>query len=80
MRARIYIDTSVIGGCYDVEFFDWSTRLFDEFRKGLKIALISDLTYWELQEAPQKVRKVLETLSADQFEALEFSNATGGAR
>jgi hypothetical protein len=40
LKPRIYIDTSVIGGCEDDEFSLWSIRLFDEFRKGLKTAVI----------------------------------------
>ena len=28
---RIYIDTSVIGGCFDEEFQEWSQKLFEEF-------------------------------------------------
>ena len=31
-KLRIYIDSSVIGGCYDDEFKEWSNQLIDEFR------------------------------------------------
>ena len=31
MRSLIYIDTSVIGGCFDEEFAEWSNILFEEF-------------------------------------------------
>lgn len=48
MRQRVYIDTSVIGGCRDDEFAQWSNALFDEFRDGAKIAVVSDLTLLEL--------------------------------
>lgn len=48
MRQRIYIDTSVIGGCFDWQFKEWSGKLFDEFRDGNKIAVISDITLDEL--------------------------------
>jgi hypothetical protein len=30
-RTRIYVDTSVIGGCLDEEFKEYSTQLFREF-------------------------------------------------
>ena len=33
MKPRVYIDTSVIGGCLDEEFAVWSLKLFDEFHK-----------------------------------------------
>ncbi|MEK7334007.1 MAG: PIN domain protein, partial [Candidatus Binatota bacterium] len=49
MKARVYIDTSVIGGCFDEEFSVWSSVLFDEFRSGHKIAVVSDLTLRELE-------------------------------
>ena len=31
MKQRVYIDTSVIGGCYDQKFEEWSNRLFEDF-------------------------------------------------
>lgn len=37
LRLRIYVDTSVIGGCFDEEFKEDSTRLFEEFVSGEKV-------------------------------------------
>ena len=55
------MDTSVIGGCFDAEFSEWSLALFDEFIIGLKTAVFSGLTLEELNLAPIKVRdKILE--------------------
>ncbi len=34
-KKRIYIDTSVIGGCFDTEFEKWSNLLFEEFKKEI---------------------------------------------
>lgn len=31
-RFRIYVDTSVIGGCFDAEFVTWSDALMRDFR------------------------------------------------
>lgn len=62
MKQRIYIDTSVIGGCEDEEFSQWSTQLFEEFRQGLRIAVVSDLTRREIEKAPENVKKVLSSL------------------
>ena len=59
---RIYIDTSVIGGCCDEEFSEWSLRLMQEFRDGLKTAVISDVTLQELEIAPEIVRLQLKEL------------------
>ena len=62
MKQRIYVDTSVIGGCEDEEFSHWSIRLFKEFREGLRIAVVSDLTRRELEGAPEKVKEVFFSL------------------
>jgi hypothetical protein len=59
MKQRIYIDTSVIGGCLDKEFSEWSIRLFEEFQLGLKIAVVSNLTQLELEKATDDVKSVL---------------------
>ena len=40
MKARVYIDTSVIGGCFDDEFAFWSKKLFEEFYSGAKVAVV----------------------------------------
>lgn len=57
MIKRIYVDTSVIGGCEDEEFYTWSNVLMDEFRKGLRIILVSDLTLSELENAPKSEKR-----------------------
>jgi len=72
-QLRIYLDTSVIGGCFDEEFEDDSRRLFDAIRDGRARALISPITTDELREAPARVRGVLEALSPRAQEALALS-------
>jgi hypothetical protein len=42
MKRRIYTDTSVIGGCLDVEFEDASRQLLDMFKTGEAILVLSD--------------------------------------
>jgi hypothetical protein len=39
MIPKVYIDTSVVGGCLDKEFSSLSEKLFDEFHPGIKIAV-----------------------------------------
>ncbi|MDT8430958.1 MAG: hypothetical protein RQ746_05420 [Bacteroidales bacterium] len=56
MKQRVYIDTSVIGGCFDQEFEEWSKALFNDFRAGRMIAVVSDITLDELSGAPEKVK------------------------
>jgi predicted nucleic acid-binding protein len=53
---KVYTDTSVIGGCFDEEFKEWSNALFQEFVAGSKQIMLSDLTLQELELARQEVR------------------------
>ena len=68
MRQRVYVDTSVLGGCYDEEFAEWSNALLKEFRRGVKIAVVSDLTRRELEDAPMNVREILSSIPAVNME------------
>jgi hypothetical protein len=53
---RIYIDTSVLGGCFDAEFALWSNALARDFRAGRLIPVLSDVTAAEVADAPPAVR------------------------
>lgn len=53
---KVYTDTSVIGGCFDDEFKEWSNALFQEFVSGIKQIVLSDLTLRELDFAREEVR------------------------
>ena len=70
---RIYTDTSVIGGCLDPEFRVASERLFDSFRSGQSIVVISDLTLQELLGAPEDVRRLLTTVPHDAIELIALT-------
>ncbi len=56
---RIYVDTSVIGGCFDPEFMEFSLSLFRQIDNNLWIAIVSDITLQELARAPQEVRELI---------------------
>ncbi len=60
--SRIYLDTSVIGGCHDREFAPWSNGLMKDFRLRNFIPVISDLTFEELNKAPKQVKETLKKL------------------
>ena len=45
---KVYTDTSVIGGCFDKEFREWSNALMQEFIAGTKQIMLSDLTLREI--------------------------------
>lgn len=72
MRRRIYTDTSVVGGCLDEEFSLYSVQLFDRFRAGSDILVLSDLTLAELEGAPPQVREVLQTIPENVLEEVTF--------
>jgi len=74
--ARVYIDTSVIGGCIDREFKEWSDKLFDEFISGKKIAVISDVTLDELDLAPRKVQNILKKVPDKYLRIVESNDKT----
>jgi hypothetical protein len=74
MKPRVYIDTSVIGGCFDEEFAVWSLKLFDEFRAGNKTAVVSDLTRRELEGAPKNVKNILLSLPGGSVENVFLSD------
>ncbi len=53
---RIYVDTSVIGGCFDPEFEKWSNGLFRDFKEGNFKPVISEIVAEEIGEAPDFVK------------------------
>jgi hypothetical protein len=55
---RVYVDTSVIGGCFDDEFETWSNALLKDFRSGRYIPILSDLLATEIAPAPPHVQAV----------------------
>jgi len=52
VKQRIYIDTSVFGGRFDVEFAEHTIPLFDRLQNGEFILLFSTVTEDELENAP----------------------------
>jgi hypothetical protein len=65
---RIYIDSSVIGGCKDIEFEDDSLRLIDWARHRELTLVISEVTLRELEGAPSEVREILSAVPVDCME------------
>ena len=61
---RIYIDTSVLGGCFDVEFAPWSNGLMRDFRAGRLTPVLSDVTAAEVGSAPEPVRDLHQEILA----------------
>lgn len=70
---RIYVDTSVFGGCFDPEFEIWSNRLIDFFIIGKYIAVISDVSEFELKFAPEKIRQILTDIPPRNLEIAKLT-------
>ena len=71
-RFRIYVDTSVIGGCFDSEFQLHSNRLIKAVRDGKLIMLVSDILVKELENAPKEVRQILIGIPPENIERIEI--------
>ena len=72
-KPRIYVDTSVIGGCLDEEFREDSTELFEVFRQGNATMLISNITLDELADASPPVRRATSAVPSEHTELLSSS-------
>lgn len=73
MKARIYTDTSVLGGCEDDEFREPSRPLLEAFQRGEFTLVLSELTVRALEDAPGPVRAVLGMVPDEHIEALALS-------
>lgn len=73
---RVYLDTSVIGGCFDAEFAPWSNGLLADFRAGLFQPVVSDLVTAEVERAPEDVRTTYRDLLSAGAELIEASPET----
>jgi len=73
MKQSIYIDTSVVGGYFDEEFKEATTKLFERLNNNEIIFVVSDLLDLELINAPQKVKELLLKYSAEKFQRVELT-------
>lgn len=73
MIQRIYIDTSVVGGFFDIEFMEPTKRLFKSLEKSELKFIVSDLLELELSFAPPKVRDLLSNYHESHFEKIELN-------
>lgn len=62
---KIYIDTSVLGGYFDIEFEIATRELFDQVKNGEYKIVISNITEGELLNAPEHVKTLLNDLNID---------------
>ena len=70
---RVYLDTSVIGGCFDVEFAPWSQALLTACEQGRLRAVVSDIVAAEIDAAPRPIRERYATLVSHDVEIVTVS-------
>lgn len=70
---RLYLDTSVIGECFDPEFATDSRRVIDAILDGKARLLYSEVLEAELLNAPEPVRRLFADLSDKNRERVVFS-------
>ena len=61
-RLTLYVDTSVIGGYFDIEFEKETRVLFDNIESQKYDIMYSSVTEDELLNAPDQVRNLLGTI------------------
>jgi predicted nucleic acid-binding protein len=73
VKQRIYIDTSVFGGHFDVEFEEHTIPLFERLNQGEFLLLFSTVTQEELENAPQRVKELVEQVKTETTEFLSVT-------
>jgi predicted nucleic acid-binding protein len=73
MKARVYIDTSIVGGYFDKEFETETIALFERLKHKEIIFVVSDLLLQELKRAPAHVQALLEKYDTDCFEPVRLT-------
>jgi predicted nucleic acid-binding protein len=71
---RVYVDTSVLGGCFDKEFRDASRQFLEGVYRGQVTPLVSEILVRELTEAPANVRTLLSRILQGDVERLEVTD------
>ena len=73
-RQRIYIDTSIVGGFFDKEFEKETKMLFQQLENKEIVFVISKVLTEELENAPQRVKALLDNYSDDCFEKVPLTD------
>jgi hypothetical protein len=71
---KFYVDTSVWGGFYDMEFSRWTIPFIEQARQGKCTIVLSDITISELQDAPFNVRSLPETIPSEFIELISITD------
>jgi len=74
MIKRIYLDTSVYGGYFDIEFSAWTKILFNQIANNEFLVLHSYLTNVEISYAPEQVQMLAKSVQNKNTESIEYSD------
>ena len=72
-QQRIYIDTSLVGGFFDNEFEKETKLLFQRLENKEIIFVISEVLTGELEDAPERVKTLLDNYNSDFFEKVPLT-------
>ncbi len=73
-KLRVYLDTSVIGGCLDDEFSVESNQVIEGIKEERFILLISEIVINELINAPQEVKDILLSIPKNVIEVVNIND------
>lgn len=74
VKARIYIDTSVLGGYFDPEFENPTKKLFERIKNSDFSIYFSEVNETELFLAPQQVKELVKTIPADCYKHIDLDD------
>jgi len=72
-KLRVYLDTSVLGGAFDVEFAEATLRLLEYVHRGRIIPLISQTLVAEIAKGPERVKQLLDDIPQDRAEIIRLT-------
>lgn len=72
---RLYLDTSVLGGCFDTEFAPWSNGIMRDIRRGLFVPVLSEIVTVEVANAPVNVQILYAELVSGSAEVLTVNRS-----
>lgn len=72
-KLRIFVDTSVFGGCFDDEFETASKKFFDKVKNGHFIVVVSETIIKELEKSPPEVKKIFASIPESKLEIVSIT-------
>jgi len=72
-KQRIYIDTSIVGGFFDIEFEKETKLLFQQLENKEIVFVLSDVLFDELENAPMKIKHLLDNYDENSLEKIVLS-------